>query len=178
MSTLLELAEKYKSDKLYSHSYIPFYSELFDPIRHSVQRMMEVGIGYRSLMEPFTPEFIPGSGLRMWNHYFEYAQIIGVDNNQETMYAGAQRIFTYLCDQSKPKDLWFLLQNGTYDVIIDDGSHQTEHQIITAAALVPYCTRYYVIEDCQEPERLQDALGGTIHRFTKRPDDCLLVIRK
>ena len=180
---LKELAEKYNCDKLHSHSYIPFYESVFMGIRHEIKQVLEIGIGYRELIEPFVKDYVPGSSLKMWEVYFPNAEIHAIDNNVTAagQYYG-ERIHTYLLDQSKISDLLKLVSNtgGEFDVVIDDGSHETKDQIVTYKTLEPYMRRggVYVVEDVREPEVVKRAIDGVVYRFMKRPDDCLVVVRR
>lgn len=173
--TLEELAIRYSNDKYYSHSYIPFYQQLFEG--REVKRLLEIGIGYRDLMEPFVPRFVPGSSLRMWKEHFRSADIWGCDIREDVLFQESS-IITLQIDQSKREELEKLARFGPWDIIIDDGSHQTEHQILTAEVLLPSVRPggVYVVEDVQEPERVAASIpGSVIHRFDKRPDDVLVV---
>lgn len=174
--TLEELAIRYSNDKYYSHSYLPLYQQLFEG--RKVGRLLEIGIGYRDLMEPFVPRFVHGSSLRMFREFFPSAEIWGVDIREDAMISGEPSIFTLIADQSKREDLEKLARLGPWDVVIDDGSHQTEHQILTAEVLLPTVRKggVYIVEDVQEPERVSASIpGSVIHRFDKRPDDVLVV---
>lgn len=175
--TLEELAIKYGSDKYYSHSYVPLYEQLFNG--RTVKRLCEIGIGFEHLMSPFTPKFVAGSSLRMWAEYLPEAEIYACDIRPETL-INEGRIHSIIADQSSARDLAQLLcfANGSFDVIIDDGSHKTADQIFTAQYLIPTMSEggIYVVEDVQEPAVVAAAIGGTIHRFNKRPDDCLVVV--
>lgn len=174
------LALKYNSDKLYFHSYIPFYEELFSTIRESVRSVLEIGIGYEHLMAPLVPQYTHGSSLRMWEEYFPHAEIYSCDIRPETL-INEGRIHSIAADQSSLIDLANLsvLMRDLPDIIIDDGSHQTEHQIFTARYFLPRMKpgSLYVIEDVQESEKVAAVTHGTIHQFPKRNDDCLVVIR-
>ena len=66
------------------------------------------------------------------------------------------------------------------DVIIDDGSHQPEHQMLTASILRWHLAPggVYVIEDVQKPEEVAAAVGGTIHKWDRSWDDCIVEVRK
>ncbi len=179
--TLTELAQKYGCDKLYAHSYIEFYTTLFEG--RDVKRLLEIGIGYRGLMEPFVPFYIHGASLRMWSEYWPDAKIYGVDIRPETMF-NEGNIETHIVDQMNDLDLRLLAvvcKHHSVDVVIDDGSHEPESQIKTARAIWPSMKlgSVYVIEDCREPDRVVMELGnGEIHRFDKRADDCLIVVRR
>lgn len=180
MSTLTSLAEKYGCDKLHSHSYIPFYEELFTGM--NVRRLLEIGIGYEELMTPFVPHYVHGASLLMWEEYFPEADIFACDIRPETLVNGG-RIKSVVCDQSDSVSLVSMMNtfgafSDPFDVIIDDGSHQTEHQVHTCQLLRWHLSRkgVYVIEDVQEPEKVARLVGGKVHRFGKRPDDNLVVV--
>lgn len=180
MSRLVDLAVRYCCDKYYAHSYVPFYWQLFDQMK--VRKLLELGIGYEDLMTPFVPKYIHGASLKMWRDYFPEAAIYGCDIRPDTLFHLEDRIYTFECDQSSPTSLLDLVgfTGGDWDVVIDDGSHQTEHQILTAKTLLPYVAAggVYVVEDVREPEHVAKAIGGTVCRFNKRDDDVLVVIRK
>jgi hypothetical protein len=38
-------------------------------------------------------------------------------------------------------------EHGPFDIVIDDGSHEPDHQILSFETLIGYTTKYYVIED-------------------------------
>ena len=60
------------------------------------------------------------------------------------------RIYTYICDQSSKNQLKELVkQTGDFDLIIDDGSHQYEHQKTSLETLIYHIkpNGYYIIED-------------------------------
>lgn len=180
--SLHDLGEKYGVDKLHSHSYIPLYEQLFSG--REVRRLLEIGVGYEELMKPFVPFYVHGASLRMFRDFFPGAQIWGCDIRPDVL-IWEPPIFCLQIDQSKREDLESLValaeQSAPWDIIIDDGSHQTEHQILTAEVLLPTVRKggVYVVEDCQRPEEIITALGcGMIHRFDKRPDDCLVVFER
>ena len=81
--SLESLAIKYSCDKYYAHSYIPFYTELFENM--NVRRVLEIGIGYEDLMGPFVPHYVHGASLLMWNDYFQKAAIYACDIRSETL---------------------------------------------------------------------------------------------
>ena len=177
-ATVMELnalAEKYSCDKLYFHSYIPFYSRLFHG--RTVRVLVEIGIGYEELMAPLVPRYIHGSSLKMWKDFFPEARIIGCDIREDVLFQ-EDRIECLQVDQTCKEDLMRLAAFKP-DVIIDDGSHRTEDQIFTAQVLLP-CLRpegLYVIEDVKEPEKVIKAVGGMWVQFPKRNDDCMVVIK-
>ena len=181
MSSLTELARFYNCDKLHSHSYCEFYAELFSEIK--IKRLLEIGIGFKELMEPFIDgPYIHGASLKMFRDYLPGASIFGCDIREDAIFFD-DNIWTMTCDQSDRDSLRTMMHviGGKLDVIIDDGSHQTPHQIISAQTLLPFVNEggVYVIEDCSEPQRIVSELGeGEIHEFGKRADDTLVVIRR
>jgi hypothetical protein len=182
---LRELGVKYSSDKLYWHSYFNdnMYPKLFEGMQ--VRRLLEIGIGYESLMKPFLPEGIPfvhGSSLRIWEEFFPEAQIFACDIREDTL-INEGRIRSMVCDQSSAFDLGCLcgLFGFIYDVIIDDGSHQFEHQRFTATLLLQYLRpSLYVIEDiwADKGQALADEFGGELWRGEKGRDDNLVIIKR
>lgn len=183
--TLLQLAEKYHSDKLYWHSYIPMYEELFQD--RDVKRLLEIGIGFKDLMQPFLPagvEYVHGSSVKMWEEYFPEAEIFACDIREDAL-VNEGRIRSTLCDQSSPADLGKLLEwsGAGFDVVIDDGSHLYLHQFTTAGVLIPQMKKgsIYVIEDVwdnEEGRALAKAFGGELWNGEKGRDDNMVVIRR
>lgn len=189
-SRLYDLAVKYASDKLYWHSYIPFYESLFDPKNENltipVRRVLEIGIGHESLMQPLLPagvKYIHGSSLRMWEEYWPSAQIYGCDIREDVL-VNEGRIQSCLMDQSSAWDIDTMLRKfgPMFDLIIDDGSHKFEDQTTTAIHLLRHLNTggVYVIEDVW-PEigsALVKLLGTSakLWRGEKGRDDNLVVI--
>lgn len=136
--TLDQLAIKYGSDKSsYSHKYTYFYDMFFNPIKDSNLKLLEIGIAQ-------------GASLRMWKEYFPTSLIYGIDHSPGCKQYEEQRISVFIGDQSNKE---FLLQTlkttGDLDIVIDDGSHVSYHQIASFEVLFPYVKKggYYVIED-------------------------------
>ena len=197
MGKLRDLAEKYGCDKLYAHSYIPFYEELL--AYRNVRKVLEIGIGYEELMAPFVPKYVHGASLLMWEEFWPEAKIYGCDIRSDVLnikkptdeswekLAEPSRIQTFLCDQADPHELLHMVDRigGNLDFIIDDGSHFTEHQILSARVLLPHLSTsgVYVIEDVQEVKKVVEELeevGRHVYAVTsdKRVDDNLVVIKK
>jgi limonene-1,2-epoxide hydrolase len=174
---LKSLAVKYGCDKLYHHSYVPFYEKLFAVMR--VRKLLEIGIGYEELMRGLAPKYVHGGSLMMWRDYFPDALIYGCDVRKDTLFE-AESIVTFFCDQSRKDDLYKMMAKvGTVDVVIDDGSHKMEDQVETFKVLKPFVSSpgVYVVEDVMEPEKVAEKIGGVVHRFLKGVDDNLVVVR-
>lgn len=180
MRSLAALAYRYRCDKIIRHSYIPFYESLFKDMQ--VGALLEIGIGSKELMRPFSgPNAITGASLWMWQDYFPDSRIYACDI-QEDILINEGRIHSFVCDQSDVQSLHNLMSSvgEQPNVIIDDGSHVTEHQILTANTLLPYLKKggVYVIEDVQLVHHVAKEVGGRVHLFTRGCDDYLVEIRR
>lgn len=159
------LAHHYHTDKapgIAGHSYTPIYDQLFGSIRHNITKVLEIGIGptiYRNPRRviagppsnPFDPDLvqISGASLRTLAAYFPIAQVYGIDIVPSLLFE-EQHIKTYLCDQSSKEQLRnFGIKHGPFDIIIDDGSHLPDHQVISFFSLFDFVRSegYYLIED-------------------------------
>jgi hypothetical protein len=146
---LKPIAAKYGSDKCAWHSYGRIYDQLFEG--KAVRKMLEIGIGYKGLL---AESYENGASLRMWAEYFPEAEIWGLDIRPDAL-INEGRIHSHVCDQGKIQSLLAAREAiGTgFDLIVDDGSHQPEHQILSACVLWPSVAAdgYYVIEDVWNP---------------------------
>ena len=98
------------------YNYLPIYDLYLSPIRHSVKRVLEIGVE-------------AGDSLKMWEDYFPNAEIHGFDINPNCKQFEGGRRRIHIGDQEKISDYDSLPDD--FDVVIDDGSHQTKHQIIS-----------------------------------------------
>ena len=142
---LKPIAAKYGSDKCAWHSYGRTYDQLFAGA--TVRKVLEIGIGYKGLLGEV---YENGASLRMWAEYFPDAEIYGLDIRPDAL-VNEGRIHSVQCDQGKIASLLAARDAiGTgFDLIVDDGSHQPEHQILSACVLWPCvaASGRYVIED-------------------------------
>lgn len=93
-----------------------------------------------------------GGSMQMWKDYFgEKAVIVGIDIDEKCkafeednvrICIGSQADKDFLTDVS---ETW-----GPFDIVLDDGSHVMEHQIITFETLFPLLKEggVFVCEDC------------------------------
>lgn len=129
---LEQLARKCGTDKL-DHGYIPFYESTL-PDRSAPISLLEIGVK-------------EGNSIRMWLEYFPNATIHGLDlfiehripfqDPRVKWHSGSQ------CN-------WLMLEElrkFDFDVIIDDGSHNSRDQMITFFGL--FNGKQYYIEDLQ-----------------------------
>lgn len=126
MPTLSELAFMYGTDKL-EHGYMPFYEQYLPT---SPKKILEIGVK-------------EGKSIMMWQKYFPEAEIHGLDLFSEftpsipgvKLWQGNQIDYKVL-EQ---------LRNEDFDVIIDDGSHNSRDQMMTFFGL--FNGKHYFIED-------------------------------
>src|SRR6266550_5384405 len=146
LTPLCELALKYGTDKGgwhtiagdTCHNYTPTYHMLLGPYREQVKAVLEIGVNY-------------GPSLRMWRDYFPNARIIGLDSNAACLF-NEERIDCFPADQNNAESLDGALTIAgisKYDLIVDDGSHEENHQVFSANVLSRYLAPngIYVIED-------------------------------
>jgi len=181
MLSLNELSIKYKLDKNIAsgcHNYIPGYEEVFDNIRYNVKNLLEIGIG--SIENGQMGGVIPygyktGNSLKCWSEYFPNANIIGIDI-YEHKELNTDKIYTFVADQSNVADLQKVIDsvNSLFDVIIDDGSHNGEHQVFSFMFLNKFLNKngIYIIEDIQ-PNNITKFIDLTIF-----PQDYIFYIKE
>lgn len=142
---LCELALRYHTDKCHFHNYTPYYHQLLSG--KTVTRVLEIGLGWAGLMHA---EYPNAGSLFMWRDYFPDAEIFGLDIRPDTL-VNEGRIHSFEVDQSNEESLRSAASavGGDFDLIVDDGSHVPEHQIMTAGVFLPRLAPdgIYVIED-------------------------------
>lgn len=174
----LDTTDYIGTDKNTSHCFIDFfYEEELDKYRNKNISLLEIGVK-------------AGGSLYLWGKYFENGKILGID----------------IADQVREK--WKSLSNTTYiirdaydekfnkflinfDIIIDDGPHTLESQILCIKQYLPKLNKggVLIIEDVADknyfemlknntPEEFKDRIEMLDLRHIKsRFDDLLFVIR-
>ena len=138
VASLDELSKKYYLDKNIQsgcHNYIPGYASLFDERRMDVKTVLEIGIGSienGQMSGVVSHGYQTGNSLKCWNEYFPNAHIYGIDIYKHDE-LNTERIHTFTTDQSDTIQLNLMMENinKTLDIIIDDGSHIPQHQVIS-----------------------------------------------
>lgn len=126
-NTLSELAFMYNTDKL-SHGYIPFYET---HLPKNPKKILEIGVK-------------EGRSIQMWQKYFPEAEIHGLDLFLADPIPNIPGVRFWQGNQCD----WRLLEElrrEDFDLIIDDGSHNSRDQMITFFGL--YNGKHYFIED-------------------------------
>lgn len=116
------------------HTYLETYDKLFAPFRNGCT-FMEIGLAM-------------GKSIELFDEYFENSKIYGVDISivfEPGKYKNDVRILE--ADGTKPGFLNHI--NDKFDIVIDDGDHQTESQLKTFKLIEPYMKpgSIYIIED-------------------------------
>ena len=152
---LTKIANQYRTDKGNTagpaHHYTPIY-EKFIP-RDKPIRLFEIGVGGALRATPDAVKEDAAPSLRMWKDYLHpESTVAGMDCVPKKVPAGIE---FFEGDQSNPADLQRVVaaQRDNFDVIIDDGSHQSAHQKASLDFLWPHLAQggYYCIEDLDAP---------------------------
>lgn len=170
MKTLAEIATFYKTDKEISHNvlgqghrYCNFYDHHLSSMRFENLKILEIGI-------------FDGGSLKMWEEYFPNSQIYGVDIDPNSNLINENRIRSYLLDASDRDQVnKFIEAYGPFDIVIDDGSHFTNHQWISWEIFSNNC-KVFIWEDLHT-SRLQGFLKGT-NEFGEYPLDAAIRMSK
>lgn len=151
MKTLDQILIKCESDKATvftrtwakPHGYAPHLERFFEPLRDKTIKLLEIGVG-------------GGESIRAWLEYFTVPRIFGVDlvsgtNPYNTPGVPTHERYIFSCgNQSDPK-FWskFIKTYGDFDVIIDDGSHNSDDIMATISCLWPHVKSggIYEVED-------------------------------
>jgi hypothetical protein len=138
---LQKIGEKYNTDKsrigYKNNTYLNVYDRYFNENREDVKKFVEIGV-------------LDGNSLKMWRDYFPNATIYGVDIDPRCKSYEDDRIEIVIGDQNDDSFLnKFKNDIKEIDILIDDGSHITKHQIKTFNILNEIISDggFYVIED-------------------------------
>ena len=120
------------------NTYFPVYADLFKHLIGANCTFIEVGV-------------LSGGSLFMWRKWLgEKARIIGIDLNPEAVKWRGHGFEIYIGDQADP-NFWknTFKDIGSFDVLLDDGGHQSFQQIITAVAAIQHAKSdcLVVVED-------------------------------
>lgn len=180
---LTGIANRFGSDKgtttYCGHGYTRVYQALFQAVRERPLALLEIGLMHVYTQAEFAGrhEQIGCPSLEMWAEYLPLARVFGFDIVDFTALSN-NRVRICRGDQGRREDLEaFGRECGPFDVIIDDGSHASHHQLITLGTLFPHLAPggYYIIEDLhfQPPElelpgitRTRDFLRALRHGLT------------
>lgn len=189
MSTLKNIFETlqqqgFETDKGSVHSYIDVYEEVLEPYRKKANKVLEIGV-------------FKGNSLRMWENYFEWADVIGVDCHEtphdgmadlrEMIKSGEHIIKIF--DAENPDEVDFHFYGMKFDVIIEDANHSLEQQLKLYHIYKEYLAPggIYIIEDIEDIDKSRAAFETIDNSKTvtildrrhilNRFDDVLVIIK-
>ena len=108
-------------------TYFPVYDRLFSRFRGQPITFLEIGV-------------LGGGSLFMWRDYFgPQARIIGVELNPAAAKWREHGFEIFIGSQSDP-EFWaeVMAEVGEVDIVLDDGGHRFQQQIITYESLLPF----------------------------------------
>lgn len=137
IENLTSLSNKYDCDKSTVHNYMDYYEIFFKEFKDDSFNLFEIGIDV-------------GKSYNVWKEYFNNANIFGMDLDTNFIDDRGQ---VFKGDQSNINDLSKISNNfKTAKIIIDDGSHVPDHQLMCFEYLFKHILEdggYYVIEDIE-----------------------------
>lgn len=129
-------ADTDKSSKF--HNYTKVYANYFNHIRKNSIKFLEIGIQ-------------KGNSVKLWESYFPNAELHFIDIDDSFIKYYSSRSLYHYVDQENFAEMDQLASSlgGNFDVIIDDGGHTMNQQIVSFQALFPYVNSggLYIIED-------------------------------
>ncbi len=166
MQRLLDAAYAKRFGTIHKHkSYFREYNFCITHLKDKSVRVLEIGVS-------------KGGSLGMWQQYFKNADVIvGLDIDTECRQYERDNLRIYIGDQTDRSLLERISREcGPFDLIVDDGGHTMQQQIISFETLFPLLADdgVYVIEDLHTSywPRFKDYGMRTMIRFLKdRIDD-------
>lgn len=120
------------------HHYFEIYDRHFNKFRNKEIVVLEIGI-------------LHGGSLQMWKEYFgPKAKIYGIDTNPKCKEFEEENVKIFIGSQSDRKFLGEIKkQMPPIDILIDDGGHTMEQQIVTFEEMFDYIKEegVYLCED-------------------------------
>ena len=145
---LRQYADNVTTDKDTWHSYLGVYETLFESIRETATRIMEIGV-------------CQGGSIQMWSQYFSNAEIHGVDIDFSRVNYKFDTSRIHLHTRDAYTDSFVdTFELASFDVIIDDGPH-TLDSMIRIVQLYPKLIKengLLIIEDVQSADWIPQIL--------------------
>jgi SAM-dependent methyltransferase len=162
LDTLDTIFSKYDTDKNRSfHNYSRQYQRLFDEIREKPIKYLEIGVYH-------------GDSLHAMRETFKNATLlVGADINPQSkaFENRSNRVFIEIGDATNPEFVSTLTNMyGTFDIILDDGSHMNKDVIRSFELLFPLLNDngIYVVEDTicyKSPDHINSAYNNHLQYF-------------
>jgi hypothetical protein len=153
-----------KSDRMVFKwiDYFEVYEKAFQAYKNKPVTFLEIGIQN-------------GGSLQMWRNFFgPEAKIIGIDIDPKCKSLEAEGFEIWIGNQADP-NFWAEFKNNhpSIDLVLDDGGHTMEQQIVTFESLFPILSNggTYVCEDTHTSYFPSHGGGlkenGTFHEYIK-----------
>lgn len=169
MGKLVELFWELEKPSTKWSGYFDVYERHCSKFIGKAPRILEIGV-------------YQGGSLELWHKYFgEGTKVVAIDINKECLeYKYDFDVEIVLGDQSD-RNFWkeFFVKYGTFDIIIDDGGHTMNQQIVTMEECFKYLNEggVFVVEDTHTSYWTSHggSFGGrqTFLEFAKRSTDTL-----
>jgi hypothetical protein len=140
MKRLDEIAKSIGTDKSSNiHNYCEKYEKYFPFERWENLKILEIGV-------------LGGDSIKTWKEYYPNSTVIGIDINPDCIkYQDIKNnIFVEIGSQDDPDFLKSIVEKwGSFDMILDDGSHMNNHVIFSFIKLIDSVkpSGIYVVED-------------------------------
>jgi hypothetical protein len=132
------IGRKYGTDKASQHhDYLRFYESRFAYLRNEKFTFIEIGV-------------FKGASVAMWGDYFPNATIVGIDYKADCAQYASNRVNIEIGNAADTDFLRSVVNKyGAPTIVIDDGSHRWDHQIIALQTYFPLLKPggHFVIED-------------------------------
>jgi len=195
MDKLIEILEKNNihgfgcpggTDNGTIHNYTSSYEKLLSPFVDENIRLLEIGVQY-------------GGSSLLWHEYLPKAKMVLVDIHNQVHPSIFERMdkkrYDFYIGDAYKDEVVDLVKNTSpegFDVIIDDGPHSLQSQIIFIQKYLPMLKKggILIIEDIQDfnsveilkqstPQEYQDTIEVLdLRNIKNRYDDVLFIIRK
>lgn len=139
MTTLTDLGLHYGTDKATVHRYTNYYEKLFKGWRSKPVKILEIGVA-------------GGESIKMWAEFFynKESRIYGVEIENRPLPEFDDRTQIFITDATSPNAVYDITNaTGQLDVVLDDGSHRSDHMKATLAQWWPHVKPggYMIFED-------------------------------
>jgi hypothetical protein len=168
------------TDKNTTHSYLPLYEKLLNPIADRATNILEIGIG--DFLENGATSEKNGGSLLLWLDFFTKAtvhaiEILGEDSVHEEV-LNSDRIKTYTNTDAYNSDnikKHFIDKGVKFDFILDDGPHTLESMMdcIKLYHFLLEDNGILIIEDVQDInwfDSLRDETPDYLKKYIKTYD--------
>jgi hypothetical protein len=109
---------------LLGQGYLRHYDRAFSPMRDLPINIIEIGVA-------------DGGSVRTWERYFSQARIVGIDINERCKRFATDRVTVEIGSQADVDFLIEVADRFPPTLVIDDGSHQADHILVTLECLFP-----------------------------------------